>query len=368
MGSSDEPLTGFSWKYGSKSDTQGVIFWNDVFLHENLDEKIAIFIMDTQGLFEPKKTLKENTRIFGLSTLISSVQIYNMEKTISEMEIEYLEMTTTFTNILTNQGTNAVKTNFKPFQSLIFLIRDFNDEDYPFGYQGGNTKLNEVLLVEKDDHDSTATTVRKNIYKTFDNISCFLMPNPGSRFIKKGANGSNGLMDIQFKTYLEVFIKSLFEPNSLKKKKIFGNEVTGSSLITYLLAFFEIYESDKSPEIQSIFELTAEKQMEAIMKQILNQYSELMKKRVDYDKTDFEQSILYNHVILKAQAIENYTEVEKIGGEVMNKKFKNILKERIDNEFNEWKDQVLAIYIERTKAKKVEEERLMMMVSCNMID
>lgn len=50
--SSDSPLTGFSWKRGSKRDTNGVLMWSDVFLYTNDDgEDIAIILVDTQGLF-----------------------------------------------------------------------------------------------------------------------------------------------------------------------------------------------------------------------------------------------------------------------------------------------------------------------------
>ncbi|KAG5679473.1 hypothetical protein PVAND_009038 [Polypedilum vanderplanki] len=54
MGSPDEPLTGFSWCAGSTRDTSGISVWNDAFLHTDMKsgEKIAIIVMDTQGLFD----------------------------------------------------------------------------------------------------------------------------------------------------------------------------------------------------------------------------------------------------------------------------------------------------------------------------
>lgn len=66
MGDGNDPIKGFSWKYGRKADTKGILFWPDVFLHDApLGEKIAIILMDTQGLFEIGSTPEENARIFG---------------------------------------------------------------------------------------------------------------------------------------------------------------------------------------------------------------------------------------------------------------------------------------------------------------
>lgn len=53
MGSPYEPLIGFSWKRSSTRETQGIIFWSDVFLHtKESGEKLAIILVDTQGLYD----------------------------------------------------------------------------------------------------------------------------------------------------------------------------------------------------------------------------------------------------------------------------------------------------------------------------
>jgi atlastin len=93
MGQADEPLTGFSWKAGSDRDTTGIIFWSDVFLHEKKNgEKLAIFIVDTQGLFDTETTAGDNSRIFSLSTLMSSFQVLNIQNHVEERDIEYLQV------------------------------------------------------------------------------------------------------------------------------------------------------------------------------------------------------------------------------------------------------------------------------------
>ena len=90
MGKEDEPLQGFSWRSGTIRDTTGIKIWSDVFLYEDprTGDKIAIIIMDTQGLFDDKTTVEGNARIFSLGTLISSIQVLNLMQIIQENELQ----------------------------------------------------------------------------------------------------------------------------------------------------------------------------------------------------------------------------------------------------------------------------------------
>jgi atlastin len=93
MGEPDEPLIGFSWRRGTKRDTNGVILWSDIFLHEIKNgKKLAIILMDTQGLFDTITSPTDNSRIFALGTLASSIQIFNLNDVIQENQLEYLQV------------------------------------------------------------------------------------------------------------------------------------------------------------------------------------------------------------------------------------------------------------------------------------
>lgn len=48
--------------------------------------------MDTQGLFDDKNTAKQNRDIFTLSTLISSIQIFNLRSVMQEDILEYFQV------------------------------------------------------------------------------------------------------------------------------------------------------------------------------------------------------------------------------------------------------------------------------------
>ena len=51
-----------------------------------------MYLMDTEGTFEIRSDVSAGTQIFALSTLISSVQIYNIMDLISENDLEYLQV------------------------------------------------------------------------------------------------------------------------------------------------------------------------------------------------------------------------------------------------------------------------------------
>jgi len=122
MGSCEDKLSGFSWASGVDRNTSGIVMWNDVFLHdcEDTGDKLAIFLMDTQGLFDNNTSANDNSRIFALGTLISSFQIFNLFNQIQEDQLEYLLFATEFAKFSAKDNQNKA---IKPFQNLMFLVR-----------------------------------------------------------------------------------------------------------------------------------------------------------------------------------------------------------------------------------------------------
>jgi F420-0:gamma-glutamyl ligase len=50
-------------------------------------EEVAVLVVDTQGMFDNETSMGLTACIFGLSTLISSHQIYNVEKRIQVSQL-----------------------------------------------------------------------------------------------------------------------------------------------------------------------------------------------------------------------------------------------------------------------------------------
>ena len=64
----------------------------------------------------------------------------------------------------------------KPFQDLLILIRDWiHPDEFDFGFEGGKELLNSAF---KNHKKSNLSEIQQIIQGNFQNIRCFLMPNP----------------------------------------------------------------------------------------------------------------------------------------------------------------------------------------------
>lgn len=117
-------------------------------------EEYGILLMDTQGQFDNKTTTNTNATIFALSTMISSVQIYNLHKNIQEDDLQHLGM-------FIEYGRVAMENyNCIPFQKLQLLVRDWGPQyDFGWGADGGDNLMRQRLMV------NTYTIIQYRIYK-----------------------------------------------------------------------------------------------------------------------------------------------------------------------------------------------------------
>jgi atlastin len=143
-GGGDEPLEGFHWVGGSKRDTTGILLWSKPFVvkHPVAKEEVAVLLMDTQGAFDTRSTVKDCATVFALSTMISSMQVYNVAAMIREDDLQHLQLFTEYGRMALEQSAAT------PFQSLMFLIRDWSYAyEFPYGLKGGKQYLDEQLAV-----------------------------------------------------------------------------------------------------------------------------------------------------------------------------------------------------------------------------
>lgn len=88
---------GFSWRAGRKRNTTGIWMWEAPFLRtSDTGEDIAVFLIDTQGMFDSETSQMLTASIFGLSTLLSSYQIYNVDKRVQEDNLQHLALFTEY--------------------------------------------------------------------------------------------------------------------------------------------------------------------------------------------------------------------------------------------------------------------------------
>lgn len=78
--------------------------------------------MYTQGLYDDDMPPIDCSKLFGISTMLSSIQILNFSREISKHCLEKLQYAAEFERFSSDKGN--IEKNQQPFQNLLFLIRD----------------------------------------------------------------------------------------------------------------------------------------------------------------------------------------------------------------------------------------------------
>ncbi|GCC27374.1 hypothetical protein chiPu_0005798, partial [Chiloscyllium punctatum] len=325
LGHDDEPLTGFSWRGGSERETTGIQIWSEVFLVDKPNgEKVAVLLMDTQGTFDSQSTLRDSATVFALSTMISSMQVYNLSQNIQEDDLQHLQL-------FTEYGRLAMEETFqKPFQSLIFLVRDWSfPYEFNYGLDGGFKFLEKRLKISENQHEELQN-VRKHIYSCFTNIACFLMPHPGLK-VATNPNFDGRLKDEEFIKHLKVLVSWLLCPENLELKEINGNKITGRGLVEYFKAYIKIYQGEELPHPKSMLQATAEANNLAAVAAAKDLYGKKMEEICGGDKPFLAPSDLQSkHMGLRDEAVKLFRGVKKMGGEEFSRRYLQQLENEID--------------------------------------
>uniref|UniRef100_A0AAR2IY28 GB1/RHD3-type G domain-containing protein n=1 Tax=Pygocentrus nattereri TaxID=42514 RepID=A0AAR2IY28_PYGNA len=317
LGREDEPLTGFSWRGGSEPETTGIQLWSEVFIvRKSNGREVAVLLMDTQGAFDNQSTVKDCATIFALSTMTSSIQIYNLSQNIQEDDLQQLQL-------FTEYGRLAMDEIFlKPFQSLMFLIRDWSfPYEYVYGLKGGSEFLDKRLQVKDSQHEELQT-VRQHIHSCFTSISCFLLPHPGLK-VATSPSFQGQLCDVapEFKKELHSLIPTLLDPDKLAVKEINGNKVTCRGLLEY----FKVC----TPVVPLA---TAEANNLAAVASAKDQYYKNMEKVCGGDLPYVApDSLEEKHKFFLRESLHHFASIKKMGGQ----DFCNHYQAQLESELNE---------------------------------
>ncbi|POI28913.1 hypothetical protein CIB84_007337 [Bambusicola thoracicus] len=264
--------------------------------------QVAVLLMDTQGTFDSQSTLRDSATVFALSTMISSIQVYNLSQNVQEDDLQHLQL-------FTEYGRLAMEETFlKPFQSLIFLVRDWSfPYEFSYGSDGGARFLEKRLKVSGNQHEELQN-VRKHIHSCFTKISCFLLPHPGLKVATNpNFDGKLKEIDDEFIKNLKILIPWLLSPESLDVKEINGNHITCRGLVEYFKAYIKIYQGEELPHPKSMLQVCGG------------------------DKPFLAPSDLQTkHVELKDEAVRLFRGVKKMGGEEFSRRYLQQLENEID--------------------------------------
>ncbi|XP_061602214.1 atlastin-2 isoform X2 [Cololabis saira] len=330
IGGDDEPLTGFTWRGGCERETTGIQAWSEVFVVDKPDgSKVAVLLVDTQGAFDSQSTIKDCATVFALSTMTSSVQVYNLSQNIQEDDLQHLQL-------FTEYGRLAMEEIYlKPFQSLMFLIRDWSyPYEHYYGLQGGNAFLEKRLQVKQNQHEELQN-VRKHIHSCFSNIGCFLLPHPG---LKVATNpyfdGRLKDIDDDFKKELAHLVPLLLAPERLVVKEIGGNKVTCRDLLEYFKAYIKIYQGEELPHPKSMLQATAEANNLTAVAGAKDLYGKNMEQICGGDKPYIAPADLERcHEEFREHSVRLFRSVKKMGGEEFCQRYQSQLEGELDEAY-----------------------------------
>jgi atlastin len=274
----DELESTFTFRGGSKRETTGIFMWSEPFIIKKDGHEVAVLLMDTQGSFDNQTTMQENAIVFALSTLLSSLIMFNIKEKVSEETLQFLRYFAGFARLADKDN------NDEPFQKLIFLIRDFQMTDYEYGYYDDKSSIDgknfkkDYLEVRKDQPKEVQDTHESILY-TFDDVGCYLMPHPGAQ-VARHSNSDASSFDPDFLEHLKNFIPLVFEPQNIIEKKIGGSYVTGNVLMSFVEKWAKIFKAKELPPSKSVFEATAELQNDMAKAAATDYYARKMKESI----------------------------------------------------------------------------------------
>uniref|UniRef100_A0A8C3AHG8 Atlastin-1 n=1 Tax=Cyclopterus lumpus TaxID=8103 RepID=A0A8C3AHG8_CYCLU len=318
LGDADEPLTGFSWRGGSERETTGIQIWSEVFLVDKPDgRKVAVLLMDTQGTFDSQSTLRDSATVFALSTMISSMQVYNISQNVQEDDLQHLQVTNTVKHLMRAD----FKPNKKSIYSMIFLVRDWSfPYEFPYGQEGGMKFLEKRLKISENQHEELQN-VRKHIHSCFTNISCFLMPHPGLK-VATNPHFDGRIIEIdgEFINNLKVLVPWLLSPRNIDVKEINGSKITCRGLVEYFKAYIKIYQGEELPHPKSMLQV---------------RFLHLLKGPVCGGDRPFlaPSELQARHGAIREEALQVFRGVKKMGGEEFSRRYLQQLEGEVDEVF-----------------------------------
>jgi atlastin len=144
----------FDWEGGEQHSTIGMWMYSEPFILTGDDgSKLALLLIDTQGMNDNQTAGGIQASIFGLSVLMSSCQVYNINFQIQEDHLQQLVFFSEYGRVALGQfkgDTTAGENKEKPFHHLEFLVRNF--------------QLQHFDLDAKDNGKFLAVEAQMNVY------------------------------------------------------------------------------------------------------------------------------------------------------------------------------------------------------------
>lgn len=264
----------FVSRRGPDVQTLGVWALDEIFVYEGK----AIVLMDTQGIFDQELNQAMTIALISLSTIVSSYQIYNLDKRIQEDHLCNMAYFSAYSTLVSNTD------NTKIGQTLCLLVRDWPNFENNFDLDrcDAETDMYKNNFLENiKTNDKVKLETRKKIHDTYDNVVVSLCPHPGHIVTEGKFSGKLSEVRDDFKIHVEHIIKKILV--DLDPKRIGKNQtLLCRELPSYLKEYVTLYENVKEclPEAMTILETTEKICQDSSRNKTVHFYREKMMSRI----------------------------------------------------------------------------------------
>lgn len=360
----DGPIdASFHWRSGAERNTVGINIWSEPFIITDANgREVALLLMDTQGQFDDVSTMSENATIFAISTLLSSVLIFNIMRDFGEDILQFLQFFSGFALMVASQADEDI--DAEAFQKLIFLLRDFPHPEYEYGFYDDRTTPSGQLvnfkkerLDTKVDQPEEVKFTHRQVLSSFSEVGVYAMPDPGSDLKRKDQTST---LDNDFKIHMKAFVELLLAKDNIVTKKVGGIEVTGTQFKKYIQGWSKLFGGGDLPEIKNVFMTAAETQNMIAVSAAHKDYNDRMKKFLNSNPDGVGlDNFGQEHSAAVIQALKVFKGMRKLGGKELEGKYSEEILAELEKrgeQHNVWNANLLRLSEMKKEQKREMEE------------
>lgn len=208
-GQSSGSREGFAWRPGPERCTEGIWLWSTPLVVPTSDgRRVAILLMDTQGAWDDTLTKHQSATLFGLTALLSSRLVYNVQNNIQEDKLESLDYFMAFAHA----ACEGLPDHLGHLGHLDILVRDWANYEDGSSPAKCRAAIHEHLLehLEAEGVSSEARARAARLRHIFQSVGCFGLVHPGLLATKSGFRGDLADVDHDFFHLLDEYAAGIF--------------------------------------------------------------------------------------------------------------------------------------------------------------
>jgi len=319
----------FVSRRGSSIQTLGVWALNKIFIYDGK----AVILMDTQGIFDQELNQAMTIALISLSTILSSYQIYNLDKRIQEDHLCNMAYFSAYSSLISNTN------NTKIGQTLCLLVRDWQNFENNFDLEKCDKETENYkreFLCDSKTLDSVKIETRKKIFDTYDNVIVKLCPHPGHIVTEGQFTGDISEIREDFRIHIKHIVKDIFE--NLKPKRISKSQsLLCRELPKYMKEYVMLYENVKEslPKAMTILETTEKICQENAKTKTLYFYKDKMMSKIKNQSMNKNDIDIWHNSCMK-ESIKYFNRLYIMGNDTEISKIRSVITTQIEKEYQQF--------------------------------